>query len=67
MSRDIFDGTHVAPHKHENEVEWLGTKREMSFQLLTSTTKLPFQVLSTGSRPMVEKVLEKIVRHFYFS
>ena len=28
MSRDTFDVTHVATSKHDNEVEWFGTKRE---------------------------------------
>ena len=30
---NTFDVTHVAARKREREVEWLGTKREMPFQL----------------------------------
>ena len=28
LPRDTFDVTHAAARKHENEVEWLSTKRE---------------------------------------
>ena len=68
MSWDTFDVTHVATCKHENEEEWLGTKRGMPFQLPSQLTKLLFQVLSSVSRPMVEKVFETIVtRCFHLS
>ena len=35
MSRDTFDVimTHVATRKHENEVEWLGARKESPFPL----------------------------------
>ena len=61
MSRDSFYVTHVAACKHENEVEfgYGGHQKRDAFSTAVLTTKLPFQVLSTG--------LEKIGRYFYFS
>ena len=51
---DTLDVIHVGVREHEKEVEWLSIKREPP-------------LLSTGSKPMAEKVLEEIGGYFYFS
>ena len=33
LPQDTFDVTRVAVRKHENELEWLGTKTDTPFQL----------------------------------
>ena len=58
MSQDNFDVNRVATCKHDNEVECSGIKRD-PFSIAFPTTKLPFQVFSTGIRPIAEKGLEK--------
>ena len=54
LLQDTLDVTHVGVRKHEKVVKLLGIKKETP-------------LLSTGIRPMEEKVLEEIRGYFYFS
>ena len=64
---DTFDVTHVATHKHENEIGWLRTKRETPFQLPSQRQNCLFKCSELTVGQWQEKILKKIGRYFYFS